>query len=617
FQYPITATIDLNTEPLCLSNSTYQASEIENLLLSSTNNSSSDNNFKSNLIDYNNNNNNNNNYIPLKTNFDTSPVKATSKFNEFPLDINARKSNRIFSTDHSIIIQHIETTYRLMLILAQALFMKDIKMLMIFTKGSQLDHRIYLDYLHVTVISQLFNKLLRKSFLLLSMDYYKNTILKQKMLKFATCKEKLAISCVCENLSVISIGEITNIIKNDYLPFFNNFFIGGRNLFLGSFFILDDCLGYHFKNGLKYDMSFEEGNKAVKLVGIFSTGIYSIIMARSKENTLLTSTNMISSYLITFFRRILTKNYNVKIFEQFKFIVDKHSNDLNHDINYENLKYFCDKHLPLLNANIHENSLLGFNNGYLIRIYNSFKSISPFNLINLTNGIVELFEGRELDIIIFLYYSTVAHILDALMPGRNIVCGSFTGSEMDIYSTGNITKLMRLFGYIRSQSLKLTAIYLIRTGLFIRWQWTYYKNYLSNLTLAHLLEDDKEMSIIERYLRLKNFKDNCVVDEITVKTFLLDKGQFFKKWNYPNYSGNKPKRIDKVSENKIMNFFDHDENALIEDFIKTNTGFLSMDYDITADKIGNDSIIMRTKFVDENQIKILWKLVTYIRINNL
>ncbi|KAG0687982.1 hypothetical protein C6P40_001546 [Pichia californica] len=613
-QYKIDATIDLNTEDHNLLNSTYHASELENMLLSQSNVKS---NFSNLFDDTNTTTTTNINNFKINKNLNSNLISINSNSKQLPLYINSKKSNRIFSTDHSKIIKFIEFTYTNMIKLSKALFTSDVEMMINLANGSQLDYFIYLNYIEMTSISQLFNKLLRKSFLLLSMDYYKNTILKQNMISFATYKEKLLISSICENLSVISIDEITHIIKNDYLPFFNDFYRGARNLFLGSFLILDDCLGFHFKNGLKFDMSFDEGNNAIKLVGIFSTGMYSIIMARSDEIALFTSTNMFSSYLVTIFRRILTKNYNLKIFENFLTILNKFSNDFNNDINFENLKLFCEKHLPLLKSNIHNDSLLGFNNGYIIRIFNSFKSIIPYNIINFSKGNPELFKDRELDILIFFFYSTFSHILDVLIPGRSIICGSFSGSEMDIFNFGNTSKFMKLFSYIKNKKLKLAAIYLIRTGLFIKWQWSCYKVCLSNLSLSILLDDNNEMSINERYLKLKSLKFNGVVDELPVSNFSLEKGQFFKKWNYPNYLGRKKKRIDRILENKIVNFFNHNDDDLINDFIKTNTGFFSMDYDITNDDIGNDSMVMRTEFVNQNQIKILWKLITYIRINNL
>ncbi|KAG0691426.1 Transcriptional activator spt7 [Pichia californica] len=629
YQYQMSGTINLNSEESNLNDTIYHSHEMENALLSSSMGNNCINNNISNNIEI------NLNYTPLRTyyipnqqdiinnnnsnnNNDNNSYPITEENGPQPLYYNTKFSNKSFNTSHEITINGIYEFINSFHLTLECLLKQDYKSLMKILKGRQIDLTMYFNYIQNISISQIFSKLMRKSCMLFAMDYYKNTILKQNIIPFANFKIKLGISCVCENESVVSIDKITKIIKDDYLPQFCNFGTGCRNLFLGCFVVLDDCLGYHFKNGLKYDMNFEEGNKSVRLVGIFSTGMYSIIMERSKESNVMTSTNALSAYLITYFKKLLIKNYNIKIFDEFKIVFERLANNFINDINYENMKIFLDKNDNLLKSNYLPDSLLGFNNGYLIRLINSFKSIIPFDSYNIVIQDSKNYINRELEFVIILAYYTFNQILESIIPGiKNLVSGSFSGAEWNIFEPHNIKHLLNLFKIIKNKKLKIAAIFFIRVGLFLKYHWIYYREYLFTFTVDSILNEENGMSIHQRYLKLKKFKEEGLMDEIQVKSFLLEKGQFFRRWNYPNSFNLKPKRADKVSINKIMNHFYENEDEMINDFTNNANGFFSLDHDPIKDISGNNSFAKETTYIDGNRMKMLWKLVTYIRINNL
>ena len=54
---------------------------------------------------------------------------------------------------------------------------------------------------------------------------------------------------------------------------------------------------------------------------------------------------------------------------------------------------------------------------------------------------------------------------------------------------------------------------------------------------------------------------------------------------------------------------------MIEDFTKSNNGLFSKDY--KEFNIPSDSIAEEVVHIDGDEMKSLWKLLVYIRINNL
>ncbi|KAG0691330.1 hypothetical protein C6P40_001614 [Pichia californica] len=613
YGYRTAGSINLNSQNPELDRSNYNISEIESALLPS----SMDNRSNNNEIE---------NYIPLKTSY--SPIiinennenfsKNLNIANSIPLYSNTRISNLSFNISHDPVFNYYDKFIGTSSKLTSYLLAHDFLSIHKIIGGKNLDFILRLGYLEGISISQIYNKLLRKSFLLFALDYYKNIILKQNMIPFATYEDKLSISGKCENESVESIDKITRIIKDEYLPQFYEFSGACVTLFLGSFMILDDCLGYHFKNGLKYDMSFDEGNKAIQLVGIFSTGYYTIVMERSREQLLMSSTNILSAFLVTNFKRFVIQNYSIKLFEGFAKFIEKSKSFFPNDTNFENLLLFCNQHKTLLEINIHKHSLIGYNNGYVIRLFNSFKSILPYDISNFCDDQIDIFIGEDKEIIIRLFYYTVGHILDALIPGlQNIVSGSFCSYIWDIYEFENIQRIMRMFNSMKDKKMKLIAIFLIRTGLFCKSHRLYYRRYLNNYTIDDLLDEESGTSIHQRYIRLLKFKEDGEISQIPIKSFLLDKGQFIKRWNLPNDANLKPKRSNKVRDNKIINHFNNNEDAIIEDFTKSNNGFFTLDFDPSVDLAGRNAVSAQTTFIDGNQMKMLWKLSTYIRINNL
>ena len=224
---------------------------------------------------------------------------------------------------------------------------------------------------------------------------------------------------------------------------------------------------------------------------------------------------------------------------------------------------------------------------------------------------------------------------------------------------------------IKSKELKIIAIYLIRLRIFLKNRYKIYETYLKKLKIDKLF--DSEISLEEKYdelIKLK-FQDGGIMKEEMIKSFLLNKGQFFKKSNYPNVkidyfnfnislnnmktieengkesgngngndnangkenengnengngngnenditnnNNNKGKNRIKVSANKINNYFKNEEE-MIEDFTKSNNGLFSKDY--KEFNIPSDSIAEEVVHIDGDEMKSLWKLLVYIRINNL
>lgn len=609
--------INLNNDPsLHTGNSVYKAHEMEDMLLPSsinntTNHLNHDDSRLSVMI---------NNYQREQQQF------RTPNNSHVPLSDNAKISGKIFVVDKKY-LSDIETAANKAEQILEFLHIQDFQSLTKLLRGKNVDAALVVDYYHILSISQIFDNLLRKSFLLYAMDFYKNILLKQQIFSKIFYQVKITISSKCENESAIFIDEITKMIRTEYLPSFHTFSYALVNLFTGSFLILNDCLALHFKNGLKYDLTYDESNRSVKLVGIFLTGLYSITMEKSRQEVLMSGTNFLSAHLISNFKKLLVPNYNIKTFDDFKSMVDKLSLYYVNDVNHENLKSFCEKFSRLLKINRKEKSLLGFNNGFLLRISNSFISIFPFDVFNLTSDsyqekIKTTLTGKERDlhILTYLCFCSLGYILSSIMPGmENIASTEFASKAWSMFNVSSAENTMKLFKMIENKEMKLIAIYFIRTGTFFKNRRIYYHNYLMQFKINDLLDESSSLTLDERYLTLKKFKLDGVMDELQVRTFLLNKGQFFKKWNYPNMNKYKPKREDKVSINKIKTRFRNENNNddLIADFINNNNGFFSFDYDATKDLAAYKSLSKDISFIDGFEMKVLWKLCTYIRINNL
>lgn len=534
-----------------------------------------------------------------------------------PIAANARQSTRLFDINRSTTILSLEKFVDRSLLISKATRTRDFKTIMKLLVCKTIDASLQADYFQIISTAQIYDTLLRKSFLLFALDYYKNTLVMQHMFPLVNYKVKLSITGECQRESDIFIDEITKIIKNEYLPTFQNFSSGAVNYFTGSLVILDICLAYHFKKGLKYELSTDESNKAVNLVGIFSTGMYAVVMERSKQELLMSGTNILSAHIITRFKKLLIKGYPLEIFHEFRKSVDKLSNKYVDHVDYENLKIFCDKQLNLMSIHIQKESLLGFNSGYIIKLLNSLQAIVPFDICNLDPNNEKLFIGKDLDIIVYFCFYTLGYLLEAILPGvENVASNGFVGPGWKLLAIGDIESMIKMLKLLKSNESKLLGIYLLRTASFFRNRGLYYQKYLSNFTLDTLLDEDSDLSIDQKVSRLKTLKANDIMNEVYVRTFSIEKGQFFQSWNYPNSFGAKPKKGVKLVDFKITNCFPN-ENDLIADFINNNNGFFSMDYDCSADLAGGGSVANETSFIDGFEMKMLWKLTTYIRINNM
>lgn len=648
--YNITSQISLDTDSQPLNNNIHQIHEIERLLLknkvkqvsslTNNNNNEYNNEYSNEYSNYNYNHNhhhhNKNNNNTQEINSSISDSNSFDSLEEIPLYQNSRISNRVFTCNRLREIEILESIHHYCSMTQGCLkkrYIDDLdKKYFIKDKHLTLDTLVVVGYYKMLSVNQIFNKLTRCSFQLFSFDYYKNILMIQPVLPTLIYLKKIKISEQCEIESASFIDKTTNIIKQEYLPFFDEFSAGKVNLFSCCFMILNYCLSYHFKNGSKFEISLDESNRLIKLLGIFSTGFYSIVMNRSKPELLMTGTNVISAYLILRFKRLLIKSYSIKIFDEFRFLIDKLSYRYINDAAYENLKIFYEKYLKLLRVNKHDNSLLGFNNGFLLRILNSYISIIPFDMCNNNTEFDNKLQGKELNIILCFAYNALGHLLNSIIPSiDNVSLIAFADPSWKMFKFDNTVNIMKMFNLLKNKKLQLTAIYLIRMALFFKYQKLYHTSYLMNSSLNSLLDPVTNMSVDEICTRLQNVKEDGILDEVHIKTFLLYKGQFIKRWNYPNNEKLKPKRTDKASNNKIFKYFEGKhrlnssnknedlneiEDLLIDDFIKSNNGFFSLDFDPTTESVSNNPIIKNLSNTEVYEIELAWKLSTFIRIKN-
>lgn len=596
FEYQKYREINLNNDMINMDNSIYKAHEIEGIILPDS--------MGNNLLQK------ESTYTPLKTlneYYNINIIERSNNNFDEPLFTNAKIINRTIKLNKQTEIDKITRFSERSSLIHDCLLAKNFRKLFQILKSVNIDDEVKIDYYETLAIGQIFSKLLRASFLLYSIDYYKNTLLYQKILPLINYQIKLSICCKCENDSIITINNITNIIKTEYLPIYNEFLLGRTNLITGCFLVLNYCLVYHFKNGLKFELDENEGKKCVNLLGIFSTGLYSIVMNKSRMDLLLTGSNILSAHLIRDFKTILTTNYKIEALDEVKKIFDKLNNKFLNNVNYENLKIFLNKHLRLLKINANNKTILSFDNGYLIQLINSYISIIPYDMSNFESN-----SNEDTNILIKLFYFTVGKILNAMVPSIEMFAScDFLGSGWDIVKFGKINRLIELIGLIRLNENKIIGIFLIRISIFLTKRTVIYDNYFNTFKMEFLF--DEEITITEKYNKLLKLKHFEVLKEIQVKSFSINKGQFFRKWNYPNSENLKPERNCKVSDNKILNTFQTEDN-LINDFVNTGTGFFSYDY--TGDS-SDKTIIECMEFISGSEMKKLWSLVVYLRINNL
>lgn len=534
-----------------------------------------------------------------------------------PLTPNSKIVNRNFSlnkhSDYNCVANFLKTSQTL----TEAIHKQRFDILSTLVDITDLDGISTLFYFKKLILSQVFCKLIRESLVLLSADYFKNIIIKQDILPTTSYLRKLSISSTCQNYSTKAIDRITKIIQTEYLPVFEEFSSDQVNLLMGSFLVLNYCLAFHFKHGLKYDISYKEGYRSVNLLGIFSTGLYSILMGKSKGDLINRSSDILANILTFDFKYLLMKNYNIDVLEELKKTLEKLNNRMANNVDYENLKYFLDNHIDLLRCNVNRHSLLGFNNGYIVRILNSFHSIIPRYFCNFNPKYRGMWKGRELEIILFYFYYAVAEILDNIIPStKAFASNSFHGTAWLIFNIIKIERMMELFHFIESQELKLIAIQLIRTIAFFKYRLLTYKSYLETLKINQLFDPNVEKSLEEKIEILRTYKQNTSINEIPIRSFTFSKGRFFKEWNYLNACNLRPPRSFKVSTNRMSNYF-HSDDELINDFVKSNNGLFTRDVAPLSFFENNSSFVVSSENVDGFEMRLLWELVTYIRINNI
>lgn len=533
-----------------------------------------------------------------------------------PLFVNTKKSEKVFKTNNKKVMLSLDDFQKRIEFLVKLTTHKEYKKLKEIFKDKNIDAVLQEVFFQFLSLASIFDKLLMKAFLLFANDYYKNIILMQNCFSSVNYKVKLALSGQFEEVSSALMNAVVCTIKYEYLPFFNTFSDGTVDIFTGSLMLLDKCLPYHFKKGSSYELTIDESNRAVNLCGIFSTGLYAVIMEKSKDRLVMSATNIISSHIVNSFKRLFIKPYPFDVFYEFKRIVTKIKRKTFNNISCENLELFCCKVIQLTPTNLEEHSLLGFNAGYAITLLNSLQSIIPFDICNLKAKYINLFNQNEFDITVYLCYYTLGHMLNSMLPGLgNITSNGFVDAGFKIFEIDNIKSMIKVIQSIQSKEAKLFAIYLLRTATYFKNRKLYYQNYLAKYNLDKLLDTNSISTPKERYERLNIFKSTISVHERDVRTFSINKGLFFKRWNYPIDSDSVQKGVA-WNDVTISSFFSNNDN-LIADFVENNNGFFSLDYDCAKELETFKEVTPERSISNGCEMKILWELIMYIRKRNM
>ena len=566
------------------------------------------------------------NYIPLTTFKSNEQLEIINDFEmnfSIPLGGTSRVVNKTFNINRNKEIEILNEEYEKLELINDCILKGDLTRLALKYNRKDVYQFIIGSRIQIMAILQIFCKLLRNSIKLLSIDYFKNIIMKQDILPLVKYKEKISISSALENSSVVLIDLITRIIKEEYLPEYDDFLEARLSLLSSSFFVLNLCLAFHFKNGLKFNINYDEGKKNVKLIGIFSTGMYSVIMDKTKTDLRLSGSNVLSKFLTLDFKYLLLRNYNHDNLDEIKRMLERLNSKYLNNVDYENLKIFLHKHCKLIRDNYRNDTIMNYDVGYMLRILNEFQSIIPRDICNLN---YEVHDGRLNDekIVIYLFYVVTSEILQVTIPSINAFSSNgFYGNGWFMFNF-NREGLMKTFKKIQNREFQIIGLTLVRICAFFSNRTEIVQRYLKSMTLESIFGngdgsgEEEEVNVEEKYHALRKARDECPITEMNVKSFILEKGQFIREWNYPNMENLKPKRWFKVAQNKLIH--EKSVDMLLTDFSQNGSGFFSLDYDPNDmnRKTGAEKPQPQVEVeFDGFAIKTMWKLLVYMRMNNL
>ncbi|TID29174.1 hypothetical protein CANINC_002131 [Pichia inconspicua] len=438
-------------------------------------------------------------------------------------------------------------------------------------------------------LTPLFSTISRMASLLFVYDTIKNTLCKQKTI-LPMLREDMRIA-VCRNLEEYStriLSKLTDLIKYEYLSRNTNQGAQWEVLFSG-FVMLSACTVLHYNSGYRQSMSIEQSKKCVDFIGTFTAGIYSMIINQDEEankdpyNYL----RNYSRFLMLYTKLIIVPNYNSELFtELFNLLKSLNLNKIPNikkkswSSCYIDLYIFLEKHSYFLKVYRDHNDILGFERGYVVRLINEWYQIFPHDLINI--GYLDVIdEESEILALIHLTFLAVRYYLEALIPGiRSFIRNSFAGGEKFGYDSA--ATLMKVFSLLTTEKNRFYAMYMIRFATFFSLRFHGVKSLLKTVYIPEI-SDPKEMTNTERCESLFKYrKYGNIICEVQKLTMLTSRGSIIQEQNYPSYN-ELGKSANNFEPAKTYKFKSIDET--LEDFTKTNSGLLSVDYDPRTEKL--------------------------------
>ncbi|GMM30217.1 hypothetical protein DAMA08_029620 [Martiniozyma asiatica (nom. inval.)] len=470
-----------------------------------------------------------------------------------------------------------------------------------------LDFEMKKNFCYVMILSTRFGYLIRKSLILFACSFFKNVLLRQRILIKDSYKIKILISGICEQTSVEYVDDITHLIGDVYLPKYYTFPEQKVSIFIGSVVVLDHLLPYHFKNGLKTEISEEAGNNAISKIGIFICGLYSIAMTDSP----LIGVRTVASHLNLAAKFVIYPPSKMELLFELKRTIEKIGVQNDAGVSFENLLNFLKKHHLLMKFNTRPDSFLGCTPSYALRLINDFYQIFPVDCGNYNL----IFQNDDLNVVILLAYRAVSSLLDEIFPAmKSLMSQTLTDSN---YPCDNIKVMMQLFRKMKSKELQIHAMYLIRVISYCNIRRKVYRSYLLNYHIPELSHPPHGMDLFERVRRLQTLRVKGVMNENPVRSLKIRAGSFLLSGNFPSINVSKNQRKAKIEDE----FSNTDE--MINDFITKNDGFFSKDHDpfkvteedqnrVTKKTI---SVAVESPVINGDAIKEVWKILTHIRVH--
>lgn len=426
----------------------------------------------------------------------------------------------------------------------------------------------------------LFSKLISKSMILFIADVVKNILCKQKTI-LPTLDEngRVAICRACEQYSVELLPELTSLINNEYISRYSQFGEGPREILLDGFIRLASCTIYHYNSGYRQSISVQQSKECTKYIGTFTAGMFSIVISENDKAEQTETFKTYSKHLLLWAKYIIIPNYNFEILNEISLKLNELKlNNISEFSKkswascYINLNIFLEKNSQFLKVFRESGSLLGYDRAYIIRMVNEWYQIFPYDLVNIVQYKIES-QDDEIRAILYLTFLGLRYCLEAIIPGvRSLVRNAFVGG--DKLNTYGILNLINVYRTLRDKNFKIYAIYIIRLTSFFVLRYDRAHAILSKLYIPEF-SSSKEMTPDERCKSLiKNWKFGNVITEIQKASLSLKDGLYIEEYNY--ISIEKGQTTDMKDDNKIKF---RSKQELIADFEKTNSGFLSRDFD--------------------------------------